>query len=129
MTTQPTPSNPNDWEPCPQGKFRSLSKRLVRKRTRRQFLRSAATVGVVAVGGLALWGFLLPSELSCHEVQQNAQAYKDRTLSPDMLARINKHLAKCPECRSYYHIDGSSGSDCELSSPPTPNACPNSQEC
>jgi len=42
------------------------------------------------------------SALTCREVILDHLAdYLDKTLSPDIIAELEQHLAECPECMAY----------------------------
>lgn len=48
-----------------------------------------------------------PDPLTCMEVFRRLDAYLDRTLSPEEVARVEAHLEECAACASEYRFETS----------------------
>lgn len=46
-----------------------------------------------------------PDRTTCEEVFRRLDAYLDRTLGPEDLARIEEHLAECASCAGEYRFE------------------------
>ncbi len=108
MHTSPSPSpSPPDWSPCPQGEVHALVSTLRSHRAHVARRRWAAVVTscVLVVGGGWFVARQWPNtveelaDVSCREVRMQANRYLAGTLSPEVMARIDRHLTRCPGCR------------------------------
>lgn len=104
------------WRRCPPGKFEDLTRKLQRRRQRRQFLRAAGAVAVAAVGGGITFWLAKPTvrepgleDISCGEVRQLAGAYARGELPPTTRERVRQHLAGCPQCSALFRSMGIQG--------------------
>jgi hypothetical protein len=97
-----------NWNPCPPGELKQLTKRLHKRRQRRNFLRTGSIVGVglAACGAIGVAGVLLyePSHagITCARVVALADAYGQGTVDPAEAEKIRNHLPLCPNCRRLY---------------------------
>jgi predicted anti-sigma-YlaC factor YlaD len=44
---------------------------------------------------------IVPGGISCREVVEIVTEYLDGALAPDVVAKLEEHLAACPPCRLY----------------------------
>lgn len=97
-----------EWTPCPPRQIEQLAGRLRNRRRRRVWLRSVAAVVAtsVLVTATMLWtlrpGRTAVGEMTCSEVMDAAEDYRNDRLSDEVRARIDAHLDHCPNCRDYY---------------------------
>jgi len=99
------------WQNCQGGEIASCLQGLsMRRRAERRsaIFRSTITVaGLLVVVGLgSLW--MLPPQnavanISCKEVHNLGEQYVAHELDAELTARIEKHLGRCPRCKT--HID------------------------
>jgi hypothetical protein len=105
-TPSPSPQNSCDWSPCKQGEISGLvaSLKTHRARTTRRRWMAGATTGALLIAGGWLATRNWPGtaetlvEASCREVRMQAEQYLAGSLSPDMMARIERHLSHCVHC-------------------------------
>ena len=98
---------PPGWERSPPEAVLRLGKRLRGRKTRRQFLRGAATAaGLMVTGGTfgLWWAASRPHEydyggITCSQVRSLMNDMPEKKLPPAEEARVREHLALCSHCR------------------------------
>lgn len=105
-------SNSNDgWQPCTQGELIGLVDDLKRRQRNRVLARAgAASVAAMLVVAVAVGVWFSPAAnsgqdfggLTCREVVAHFDDYYAKRLDPDLAARIQLHLANCPQCGAQY---------------------------
>jgi hypothetical protein len=126
-------SNESDqWKPCPEGELGRMVGEL--RTRRRNFVVNrvaavAATV-TVAIAAFALFAPLLRDSagkngagssgqsssvrpISCREVRELLPGYAKKQLDPKLMARVERHLEKCRECRRHRSTIAAAGSRVE----------------
>ena len=109
----------DDWAECPPGTLTGLAGQVRRRRRRRVAVNITGAVLLVLLGmGLGMWTSRPPAGvpngnyggIACQQVQANIQAYAQKKLPPDLMARIDEHLRLCPDCQAMLRqMEGMSG--------------------
>ena len=106
----------DDWRECPSGTLRDLNTRLRAEKRRKQATRVAIPLAVVTMLIASVWSFGLVSHsdndfggITCHQVQEEMQAYLDGTLSEEKQQAFELHLANCHRCQELLREMGVDG--------------------
>ncbi|NOX53946.1 MAG: hypothetical protein GXP27_05800 [Planctomycetes bacterium] len=94
------------WEPCPKGEIGRMLEVIQRNRRRAALVQTAVAVaGAVLIAAVIVRSVpthraaTRSGEMTCAEVLAYAPAYLSGRLDPQLRAKVEDHLRKCPGCR------------------------------